>query len=127
MKLKKDVNDVKIGMHVCDLDKPWVESPFLFQGFEITSDKILLQLHTECKFVYIDTEKSTGFHPSSAPHSTSNKNSKGLEFVDTVILNVDDVNDENFEKDISKGKVLHETTLKYVDGIFRALNKGGAA
>lgn len=125
MKLKKDVNDVKIGMHVCDLDKPWVESPFLFQGFEITSDKILLQLHTECKFVYIDTEKSTGFHPSSAPHSTSNKNSKGLEFVDTVILNVDDVNDENFEKDISKGKVLHETTLKYVDGIFRALNKGG--
>ena len=28
-------NDLKVGMFVADLDRPWVDTPFLLQGFLI--------------------------------------------------------------------------------------------
>jgi len=121
MKIKKDVGELKIGMHVSDLDRPWIESSFLFQGFEITSDKMLSELRKECDFVYVDTEKSIGYKKPLVQRSQT----KGIEFVDTVILNVNDIYDESAEETIRKGKQLHEKTCDYVDGIFKTLNKGG--
>jgi len=112
-------------MHVCDLDRPWVESGFLFQGFEITSDKIISQLRSECKFVYVDTEKSNNNLQASHMKSSAHKNNNGSKFVDTVIMNVKDTHHNSFERDISKGKVLHESTRDYVSGVFKVLNKGG--
>ena len=32
---KVDVKDLKIGMFVADLDRPWIDTPFLLQGFLI--------------------------------------------------------------------------------------------
>ncbi len=125
MKIKKDVSELKIGMHVSDLDRPWIESSFLFQGFEITSDKILSDLQKECDFVYIDTEKSVGYKVPLAQRAQSSDQTKGVEFIDTVILNVDDIYDESAEETIRKGKQLHESTCDYVDEIFETLNKGG--
>jgi hypothetical protein len=79
MKIKKDVSELQIGMHVSDLDRPWIESSFTFQGFEITSDKILSDLQKECSFVYIDTEKSYGAAKSLTHDNDSGTKSKGLE------------------------------------------------
>ena len=125
MKIKTNVADLKIGMHVSDLDRPWIESSFLFQGFEISSDKLLSDLQKDCKFVYIDTEKSAGSAKPLSHKDNQGDNSKGIEFVDTVIMNVNDIYDESAEETIRKGKQLHETTCDYVDGIFKSLNKGG--
>ena len=125
MKIKKNVKELKIGMYVSDLDRPWVESSFIFQGFEILSDTILSDLQKECKFVYIDTEKSAGYDKPLETGSNSINNSRGVEFVDTVIMNVSEINDESAEQTIRKGKQLHERTCDYVDGIFKTLNKGG--
>ena len=125
MKIKTNITELKIGMHVSDLDRPWIESPFLFQGFEITSDKLLSDLQKECKFVYIDTEKSVGYEKPLVQGDNSNDKSKGVEFVDTVIMNVNDIYDESAEETIRKGKQLHDRTCDYVDGIFKTLNKGG--
>jgi HD-GYP domain-containing protein (c-di-GMP phosphodiesterase class II) len=56
MKKKFDVRDLEMGMYISELDRPWVESPFLFQGFELTSKDELAQLRQHCKYVYIDVE-----------------------------------------------------------------------
>jgi putative nucleotidyltransferase with HDIG domain len=56
MKKKVDVNDLKPGMYVCELDRPWRETPFLFQGFEITSDEELTTIREHCNYVYIDSD-----------------------------------------------------------------------
>lgn len=76
MKIKKNVNELKFGMYVSDLDRPWIESSFIFQGFQILSDNILVDLQKECKFVYIDTEKSAGYgkrkHLVTADNSRNN-------------------------------------------------------
>jgi len=29
--------ELKLGMYVAELDRPWLESPFLFQGFKVSS------------------------------------------------------------------------------------------
>ncbi|MFQ6023823.1 MAG: HD-GYP domain-containing protein [Acidiferrobacterales bacterium] len=56
MKKRLDVGDLKRGMYVSELDRPWGETPFLFQGFEITSDEEIDQLRQYCKYVYIETD-----------------------------------------------------------------------
>lgn len=48
------------GMFVADLDRPWLESPFLLQGFVIEDDEQLQALKQLCEFVYIDRTKSIG-------------------------------------------------------------------
>ncbi|MFQ5760987.1 MAG: HD-GYP domain-containing protein [Acidiferrobacterales bacterium] len=50
-------------MYVSALDRPWRDTPFLFQGFEITDDEQLAQLKQHCKYVYIDTDYQTGTAP----------------------------------------------------------------
>ncbi len=30
-----DVKELKVGMYIAELDRPWLESSFLFQGFEL--------------------------------------------------------------------------------------------
>ena len=54
------VNDLKVGMFVADLDRPWVDTPFLLQGFLIENDEQLLALRTHCDYVLVDRARSTG-------------------------------------------------------------------
>jgi len=115
MKIKKKINELQIGMHVCDLDRPWIESSFLFQGFEITNNNELEQLRQECKFVYIDTEKS--IQQQSLKNTPSSISNQALEFVDTVILDVNDIYDYSIESELTKAKILHQKTEDYIDDV----------
>jgi HD-GYP domain-containing protein (c-di-GMP phosphodiesterase class II) len=58
MKCKLRVTDVSTGMYVAELDRPWLESPFLFQGFTVESRRELSQLRESCLYVYVDPERS---------------------------------------------------------------------
>jgi hypothetical protein len=42
------------GLYVSQLDRPWIETPFLFQGFEIESDEQLAQLRALCSSVFVE-------------------------------------------------------------------------
>ncbi len=53
-------SDLKVGMFVADLDRPWVDTPFLLQGFLIENDEQILALRTHCEFVMVDRARSTG-------------------------------------------------------------------
>lgn len=54
---KVDAINLKIGMYVAELDRPWAESPFPFQGFFIDSDEDIARLRDTCQFVYVDDMK----------------------------------------------------------------------
>lgn len=58
MAQKLEVDQVRKGMFVAELDRPWSESPFLIAGFMIDSDDELQRLRGCCDFVYIDLERS---------------------------------------------------------------------
>src|SRR5690242_12435863 len=53
-------NDLKVGMFVADLDRPWVDTPFLLQGFLIENDEQIHALRKHCEWVIVDRARSTG-------------------------------------------------------------------
>lgn len=55
---KVSVYDLRLGMYVVELDRPWLETPFLYQGFIISSEEEIDQLAEYCKFVYIDVSQT---------------------------------------------------------------------
>ena len=56
-RMKIEVNALKEGMFVADLDRPWHETPFPLQGFYIRLDDDVKALSEYCKFVYVDQKK----------------------------------------------------------------------
>ena len=68
MRKKIDVQLLQLGMYVAELDRPWLGTPFLFQGFEIRAQEELDELRRFCKWVYIDIpEAFTGAPPPRRP------------------------------------------------------------
>lgn len=58
-RLKIETANLECGMYVAQLDRPWLETPFLFKGFEIRDEKDLKQLRYFCKHVYVDATKGS--------------------------------------------------------------------
>jgi HD-GYP domain-containing protein (c-di-GMP phosphodiesterase class II) len=58
-RVKVDTADLKAGMYVAQLDRPWLETPFLFQGFEVREDSEIDQLRHYCRHLYIDITRSS--------------------------------------------------------------------
>ena len=54
------VDDLAIGMYVAKLDRPWTETPFLFQGFVIREQQEMLLLQEHCRSVWVDAKQSIG-------------------------------------------------------------------
>ena len=42
-------------MYVSELDRPWLETPFLFQGFYVRNQDEIVALRSHCKTVIVDT------------------------------------------------------------------------
>lgn len=53
---KINTDELQIGMYVAQLDRPWLESPFMFQGFTVHTEEELEQLRQLCRFVYVDED-----------------------------------------------------------------------
>lgn len=53
-----DSSDASIGMYVSMLDRPWLETPFVFQGFTIKDRTETELLQSYCSVVYIDVQRS---------------------------------------------------------------------
>ena len=56
--VRVEVADLKVGMYVEELDRPWLDSPFLFQGFPLHCDEDIDEVRKVCEYVYVDVEKS---------------------------------------------------------------------
>ncbi len=46
------------GMYVCEVDRPWLETPFLMQGFRIRNEQDIAKIASVCEYVYVDEDKS---------------------------------------------------------------------
>src|SRR5690606_11394116 len=53
-----DVRSVAIGMWVAELDRPWLDTPFLIRGFRVENEQELETLRRYCEYVEVDIEKS---------------------------------------------------------------------
>jgi putative nucleotidyltransferase with HDIG domain len=53
-KIQVKTDSLRIGMYVSELDKPWQDSSFAFQGFPINTTEELETLREECNWVFVD-------------------------------------------------------------------------
>ena len=67
MATKISTTDLRIGMFVADLDRPWVDTPFLLQGFLVEDAEQIAALKTHCEYVIVDRARSIGdeYEPAS--------------------------------------------------------------
>jgi HD-GYP domain-containing protein (c-di-GMP phosphodiesterase class II) len=52
------VKDLDFGMFVAELDRPWLDTPFLLQGFMLESQVELDTIAKFCEYVFVDFELS---------------------------------------------------------------------
>lgn len=64
LQMKIAAHLVAKGMYVSNLDRPWTETPFPFQGFLVERESELRGLQEHCVHVFIDVEK--GISPPSS-------------------------------------------------------------
>lgn len=66
--------DLQLGMYVTRLDRPWLETPFLFQGFTIQNAQDIAELQRHCQHVYIDIERGApAKRYLDTPHTTPSR------------------------------------------------------
>lgn len=64
---KIHVADLRIGMYVCQLDRDWLDTPFIMQGFQVEEREDIEIVSEYCEYVYIDNDQARriGKGPSS--------------------------------------------------------------
>jgi HD-GYP domain-containing protein (c-di-GMP phosphodiesterase class II) len=74
MDRKVNVAFLKIGMYVSNLDRPWIDTPFLLEGFTIRTEEDLSVLSQYCSYVYIDPDRgiSAAQYIEEAPRLKTN-------------------------------------------------------
>lgn len=56
--IKITTAELEVGMFVSALDRPWLETPFMIQGFRIESRAQIDRLQDYCHYVFVDTRQS---------------------------------------------------------------------
>ncbi len=103
-KILLHVSQLKLGMFVCELDRPWLGTPFLFQGFRIQNLEEIERLKASCESVYIDLEKSIKTRPAAPPKPASRRHVYALA--------------SSFENEIQSANEIRESTRVTVDQLF---------
>jgi len=105
--LKVMVGDLKIGMYVDRLDRPWTETRFMYQGFFIQNDETLDELRRVCRFVFVDTERAAELKP--LPRVA------GERYPIT----------QSVEKEIVRAKAIHQEATAAAKAIFTQMLQSG--
>jgi putative nucleotidyltransferase with HDIG domain len=122
MKVMIDPKHLQKGMYVAELDRPWLESPFLFQGFRITNVDELTQLEKICDYVFVDPEKSAIPVPktlSAIPmRSTASRANTSTYIKQTPLFQT------TFEQEYPRAHKTFEVTKENVTNIFGDVRLG---
>lgn len=125
MKVKVDVSQLKKGMYVCELDRPWTETSFLLQGILIESVEDISQFQTSCKYVFIDEEKSDlSVHPHLGSISSGDKESVISNFSVAQQSEQAELEQSNFQKELKVARKLHSRTQSFIDSALQDVRLG---
>lgn len=64
------VSDLQVGMYVSQLDRPWLETPYLVEGVLIQSQADIDELARHCSRVFVDLERSAPESLSRLPRAS---------------------------------------------------------
>lgn len=103
--------DLKIGMYVSELDRPWIDSPFLIHGFTIRNVSQLTEIQQLCQYVYIDITRG----------SASSDKDRGAKPTEKKIYN----NSLSFNENLEAALSIHRKAKTVINDMFNAVRSGG--
>ncbi|MHB1056374.1 MAG: HD-GYP domain-containing protein [Rhodanobacter sp.] len=112
-----DVNDLRLGMFVCRLDRPWEETAYPLQGVELASEGDLAAIRALCEYVYIDLRRQVAIAPRPALTRTS---LSGARFRNTVLY----ADRTPVEEEAPRAHAALDKALAMVDRIFEDIVSG---
>jgi HD-GYP domain-containing protein (c-di-GMP phosphodiesterase class II) len=124
---KVAIQELEVGMYVQELDRPWAETPFMFQGFPVKNSSEIDMLMELCEYVYIDVERG-----ADAPRVYRKPVSYGrpvakellaianIEHAENVYPDTTDIGDE-----LDTAKNIYEDAHRSVHEMFDVLGSGG--
>ncbi|MDP9065764.1 MAG: HD-GYP domain-containing protein [Pseudomonadota bacterium] len=125
------VSKLKVGFYVSRLDRPWTETPFPFQGFEIESEEDLAQLRSLCNSVHVELSAAEAQayasrqpHPVEAPKKRADPLSDLSLLIDEQSRGGPEKNPVPLKTELVKAKVVFGEAKKAVNDIFRRIRLG---
>ena len=130
------VENLRLGMYVAELDRPWVHSPFLFQGFQITTEKQLKAIQDVCNYVYVDVTKRQNVTKELTNHSqtdaikSKNQTTKKHTFSFAPVLSAAEygtppLRRSQFEKEINRANKIYDNAQDVVENFMKTVENGG--
>lgn len=107
--------DLQLGMYVAKLDRPWLDSPFKLQGFNIRTQRDLQTVRGLCHHVYVDRTRQSKL-------SVGAKNS---DLGSAFIVGTAPKKLGSFEKEIQRATSNYRATGRLVSDIMQKVKNGG--
>ncbi len=117
MKKRVSIENLAFGMYIAELDRPWAETPFAFQGFFLKTEAQLDVLRQCCSAVYIDPERGPDSGEPGAVRQPANASAAGFTLHGTVNYRVA----KNIESEFPRARSAHASGGAAVEEAYRAL------
>lgn len=114
---RMDVTDLRLGMYVCRLDRPWEETSYPLQGVGLTSPEDLAGIRAICQHVYIDLRRQMAITPRPALNRTT---LSGTRFKDTVHYG----NTTPVEEEAPRAHAAFDHASEMVERIYQDITSG---
>ncbi|GAB6141339.1 cyclic di-GMP phosphodiesterase [Methylosoma difficile] len=124
-KVYTPASELAVGMFVVELDKPWLESNFPFQGFELKDESMVNAVRRCCDFVYIDLVRT---RPQSkpTPMPVNAKPNKNLAYMAGMAqFGKPPPKLSTFEKEIANSEEVYSSAGALVASFMEKISSGG--
>jgi HD-GYP domain-containing protein (c-di-GMP phosphodiesterase class II) len=117
------VGDLQFGMYIKELDRPWVETPFAFQGFCLRTEQQLEALRKFCKHVIVDAVRSEAKLTAPAPSKASTPSAAMF----VIRGNAAYKGQADLKREIEAASASYSQTCKALGRLIEPLEKGQAS
>ena len=129
MKIKVDTDNLMLDMYVSELDRPWAEAPFIFQGFPLNQPEQIAQLQQVCQYVYVDTDK-TPLAVQTKLRKLNKPSKPRKNFTNTTSFSLNEQDDKLIElaykQQLVRAKQIRVNTRQYVDKVLEDVRLGAS-
>ena len=104
-KKKIEVRDLRLGMFVEALDRPWLESPYMLEGVTVENQADIDELQALCEFVYIGSDEPPAETPQDAEAKANELPALG------------DQTPRNFREELPAARAIHNNAKGLVEAL----------
>ena len=124
MERKVSTLNLKQGMYVSSLDRPWMDTPFLIQGFFITSESDIDVLQRYCDHIVIDTSKGVGADNYIGDDRVMPTNRRLEQYLSGGAPQVSYVNTHSREAEIPLAKLTLDDATRKIESVLENVRQG---